>query len=158
MLSMLIKLFKQRFCKCKVSMPDYLSWMHCCQFTLKLYKKSISMLASMLRWADSWSEIKFTVMPTDNQGKPRKIPDRPVYSRVVSHGTQIGGLWVFADQTHTHTNTNAFMFFAHHADFDTCLSSSSNRNWCRLHIHLTNHRITGKTWRLSILSRMLGWK
>ena len=59
---------------------------------------------------------------------------------VISHGTQIGDLWFFADHIRKNKhNTNVPTISSRCAVFYACLSSHWEPSRCRWHAHLTNH-------------------
>ena len=78
-------------------------------------------------------------IPTDIQGRSQTSHTIPC-NGIISHGAQIGGIWVFAN--HTRNNKAKQMHLRSLRTmrcFYACLSSQSDCSRLRGYTHLTNH-------------------
>ena len=117
-----------------------------------IWTSSFSFALKQGQWLQSLSHLQWSAVTTLTSGRVTgrdltiDIHERSQTSYttpcngVVSHGTQIGGLCVFADRTRKNKRkTNALTILLHRAAFYTCLSSRSDPSRCGWHTHLTNH-------------------
>ena len=110
-------------------------WIECC----KIWKIWWQCQCEKMGQVSQGTAGKQYMRITDIQGRSQTLYTAPC-NGVVSHGSQIWGLWVFAEHTHKNKcKTNAPMIFAGGAAFYACLSSRSDCSRCKWHTHLTNH-------------------
>ena len=104
--------------------------------------ETVSLCCIRLHLSRSSVTAQSDCMPQIYKGDPRPgiphlpppLPPPPTCNGIISHGAQIGGIWVFADHTCKNKHkTNASTIFGY------VYLHAQNRNRCRWHTHLTNH-------------------
>ena len=90
----------------------------------------------------NWSPYRYTAVThwtcPPSSGRSQTSYTAP-YNGVVSHGLKLGVFGILVTTCKNKRKTNVYTILACRGVFYACLSSPSDRSWCRWHTHLTNY-------------------